>query len=139
MRKSQLAKFLQERALGTSGTSITAGIKENNYLGKGISLETNIVLSDDEIKGKFDVKIQILEIQIDREFFNREHASDFMTSSGYKTSRTGFSIGTGFEQYQDIFINLDVSNFYEKLETSDLATAHKNKKAIILKICLVIL
>ena len=55
-------------------------------------------------------------------------SSDFMTSSGYKTSRTGFSIGTGFEQYQDIFINLDVSNFYEKLETSDLATAHKKQE-----------
>ena len=55
-------------------------------------------------------------------------SSDFMTSSGYKTSRTGFIIGTGFEQYQDIFINLDVSNFYEKLETSDLATAHKKKQ-----------
>lgn len=114
---------------GTSGTSITAGIKENNYLGKGISLETNIVLSDDEIKGKFDVNNPNFR-NSDRSmnFSIESTSSDFMTSSGYKTSRTGFSIGTGFEQYQDIFINLDVSNFYEKLETSDLATAHKKKQ-----------
>ena len=61
-----------------------------------------------------------------------------MNSSGYKTTRTGLSLGTGFEQYEDIFINLDVSNYYEKLVTSDKATEIKNKKVIILKIYLCI-
>ena len=45
-----------------------------------------------------------------------------MTSSGYKTSRTGFSIGTEFEQMNDLFVNLEISNFYEDLETSSTAT-----------------
>ena len=40
---------------GTSGASITAGIIENNYLGKGIKLSTNLMVSEDEIKGKFFV------------------------------------------------------------------------------------
>ena len=47
---------------GTSGSSITAGIKEGNYLGKGIKLNTNVTLTDDEIKGEFSVKILIFEI-----------------------------------------------------------------------------
>ena len=51
-----------------------------------------------------------------------------MTSSGYKTTRTGLSFGTGFEQYQDIFINLDISNYYEKLITSDNASTIKKKQ-----------
>ena len=29
--------------LGTTGGSIQAGIRENNYLGKGISLKTNLL------------------------------------------------------------------------------------------------
>ena len=44
-----------------------------------------------------------------------------MTSSGYKTSRTGLTIGTEFEQMNDLFVNLEISNFYEDLETSSTA------------------
>ena len=51
-----------------------------------------------------------------------------MTTSGYKTSRTGLKFGTGFEQYDNFFVNLDVSNYYERLETSDAASAIKKKQ-----------
>ena len=51
-----------------------------------------------------------------------------MTSSGFKTTRTGLKIGTGFEQYEDLFFNIDVSNYYEKLETSSSASAIKKKQ-----------
>ena len=40
---------------GTSGSSLTAGIKENNYLGLGIKLDTNLNLTEDSIKGKFSI------------------------------------------------------------------------------------
>ncbi len=114
---------------GTSGSVISAGIKEKNYLGKGITLNTVLTLSDDEVKGKFSV--------INPNFKNSDRTinttiesttSDFMTSSGYKTTRTGLKVGTGFEQYQDLFFNLDISNYYERLETSDAASAIKKKQ-----------
>ena len=34
---------------GTTGSSLTAGLKENNYLGLGIKLDTNLVLTEDSI------------------------------------------------------------------------------------------
>jgi len=114
---------------GTDGSSISMGIKEKNYLGKGIVLDTNLTLSDDEIKGKFSV--------INHNFRNTDRSinttiestsSDFMTTSGYKTTRTGLKVGTGFEQYDDLFFNLDISNYYEKLETSSSASAIKKKQ-----------
>ncbi len=114
---------------GTGGSSFSAGIKEKNYLGKGITLDTNFALSDDEVRGKFSVT--------NPNFMNSDRSlnttiesttSDFMSSSGYKTTRTGLSFGTGFEQFQDIFINFDVSNYYEKLVTSDSATEIKKKQ-----------
>ena len=114
---------------GTDGSTISAGIKEKNYLGKGIQLDTNLILSDDEIKGKFSV--------VNPNFRNTDRSinatiesttSDFMTSSGYKTTRTGLKLGTGFEQYEDLFFNIDISNYYEKLETSSLASAIKKKQ-----------
>ena len=39
--------------LGTSGGSIGGGIKENNFLGKGVSLNTNLNVSKNSVKGQF--------------------------------------------------------------------------------------
>ena len=114
---------------GTGGSSFSAGLKEKNYLGKAITLDTNFALSDDEIRGKFSV--------LNPNFRNSDRSlnttiestvSDFMSSSGYKTSRTGLSLGTGFEQFQDVYINFDVSNYYEKLVTSDSASDIKKRQ-----------
>ena len=114
---------------GTGGSSISAGLKEKNYLGKGITLDTNLALSDNEIRGRFSVSNPNYK-NTDRSLNTtiESTASDFMSSSGYKTTRTGVSLGTGFEQYQDVFLNFDLSNYYEKLVTSDNATDIKKKQ-----------
>ncbi len=114
---------------GTSGATMTAGIQEKNYLGKGIRLGTNFTLGEDEIKGRFSV--------INPNFRNSDRSlnttlesttSDFLSTGGFKTSRTGFGIGTGFEQYSNLYVNLDISTYYEKLETTSTASAHKKRQ-----------
>ena len=108
---------------GTAGTTLTAGIKENNYLGLGIQLDTNLSLTDDTIRGKFSVlnpnyKNTDKSIKTTIE----SSAQDFLSSSGYKTKKTGFAIGTEFEQKNDFFVNLEISNYYEDLETISSAS-----------------
>ena len=114
---------------GTTGSSITAGIKENNYLGLGIKLDTNLSITEDSIKGKFFV--------INPNYKNSDKSvktvvesstTDFMSTSGYKTSRTGLSLGTEFEQYNNFFVNVEISNFYEDLKTSSNATSIVKKQ-----------
>ena len=41
---------------GTTGSTLSAGVKENNYLGLGIQLDTNATITEESIKGKFSVK-----------------------------------------------------------------------------------
>ena len=41
---------------GTDGEVIEFGVKENNYLGKGLAVECNLSLSSDKIKGNFNVE-----------------------------------------------------------------------------------
>ena len=124
--------FVEEKATGeifagagagTAGTTLTAGIKENNYLGLGIQLDTNLSLTDDTIRGKFSV--------LNPNFKNSDKsikttiessAEDFLSSSGYKTKKTGFAVGTEFEQKNDLFVNLEISNYYEDLETISSAS-----------------
>ena len=114
---------------GTSGATFTAGIQEKNYLGKGIKLGTNILISEDEIKGKFSITNPNFK-NTDRSFKTtlESTSSDFLSTGGFKTSRTGFSLGTGFEQYSDLYVNLDISAYYEKLETTSTASAQKRKQ-----------
>ncbi len=114
---------------GTTGSTLGAGIKENNYLGRGIKVDTNIALSDDQIKGKFSVenpnfKNSDKSLKTTLESTN----SDFLTVSGYKTSRTGLLIGTSFEQYENTNLSLTVSNYYEKLETNSSASSIVKKQ-----------
>ena len=108
---------------GTTGSSFTAGLKENNYLGLGIKLDTNLVLTEDSILGKFSV-LNPNYNNSDKSIKTSLESStdDFMSTSGYKTKRTGFTIGTEFEQMDNLFINFDISNYYEDLETTDSAT-----------------
>ena len=114
---------------GTTGSTLTAGIKENNYLGKGIGLSTFLSLSEDQIKGKFSV-VNPNYKNTDRSLNTviESTSSDFLSTGGFKTSRTGFGIGTGFEQYSDLYVNLDISAYYEKLETASTASAHKKRQ-----------
>lgn len=114
---------------GTTGSTLTAGIKENNYLGLGIQLDTNATITEDSIKGKFSVNNpnynnsdKSINLSVE------SSANDFMSTSGYKTSRTGISLGTEFEQKNNYFVNLQLSNFYEDLETSSSATSILKKQ-----------
>jgi len=107
---------------GTTGTSLTAGIKENNYLGLGITLDTNFTITDDTLKGKFSVlnpNYKNSDKSVKTSIENT--TNDFMSSSGYKTNRVGFTLGTEFEQMTDFYVNIETLNFYEDLETSSKA------------------
>ena len=114
---------------GTSGSSVTAGISEKNYLGKGISVTANATVGEDQVKGIFSIRNPNYK-NTDKSLNTRieSTSSDFMSTSGYKTSRTGLGFGTGFEQYEDFIVNFDVSTYYEKLETSSDASDTKKKQ-----------
>ena len=108
---------------GTTGETIGAGIKENNFLGKGIKLNTNLELTSDSIKGQFVYARPNFNYSDNTLFTSiKSSTSDFLTDSGYKTSEIGFSIGTKFEQFQNIYLSPEIDFLIEDLETSDKAS-----------------
>ncbi len=114
---------------GTTGSSLTGGIKENNYLGLGIKLDTNFTITDDSIKGKFSVlNPNYNNSDKSIETIVESSTEDLLTESGYKTNRTGLTLGTEFEQFNDLFVNLEISNYYEDLETSNNANSIVKKQ-----------
>jgi outer membrane protein insertion porin family len=114
---------------GTSGGTITAGIKENNYLGKGINLNTNLTISENSLQGLFSVTNPNFD-NSDKSLYGTIEASevDRLTLSGYKNNKTGFVYGTDFEYLDDLFVGLGNSNYYEKIETNSNASATQKKQ-----------
>ncbi len=112
--------------IGTEGGSIGFGVKENNFLGKGVSLDTNFLISSDSFKGKFSAtnpnyKNTDRSIYVSAEAIELDNYDTF----GYKTNKTGISFGTNFEYYDDFYLGLGNSNFYEKIETNSTASARQ--------------
>ena len=114
---------------GTDGETIGGGIKENNFLGKGINLNTSLELTADSIKGRFIYAKPNFNYTDNTLFTSlKSSTSDFLTDSGYKTSELGFSLGTKFEQFQNIFLSPEIDFLIEDLETSDKASSTLKKQ-----------
>jgi len=108
---------------GTAGETLGAGIRENNFLGKGIRLDTNLEITADSVKGKFVYAKPNFNYSDNTLFTSiKSSTSDFLSDSGYKTSELGFSFGTRFEQFQNIYFSPELDFLIEDLETSSKAS-----------------
>lgn len=109
--------------IGTSGASTIFGVKENNFLGRGIKLNTDVTLSKETIKGQFNV-INTNYKNSDRDliFGLQSLETDRLKNFGYKTNKTGLLVGTNFEYLNDLYFAPQLSLSDEKIETSSDAS-----------------
>ena len=113
---------------GTEGGTVFFGIKENNYLGKGLNVDANASLSAERFKGVLSITNPNFKNSDKSTFVNLQAIEiDQLSSFGYKTNKTGFEIGTNFEYLEDFRLGLYTSTFVEKIETD--ATASTRQKA----------
>tara|TARA_B100001057_G_scaffold413009_1_gene429428 strand:+ start:3157 stop:5406 length:2250 start_codon:yes stop_codon:yes gene_type:complete len=115
--------------VGTSGTTIGGGVTEKNFLGKGINLKTNLEFSENSIKGQFvyskpnfNYSDNTLSTSI------RSTNTDRISDLGYKTTDYGFSLGTSFEQYENLYFSPEVDLSIEDLETDSKASKNLKKQ-----------
>ena len=115
--------------VGTTGTTVGGGITEKNFLGKGVNLETNLEISEETIKGKF-IYSKPNFAYTDNTLFTSIKAttSDFLTDYGYKIKETGFSLGTRYEQYENLFFSPEISMSFEDLKTNSTASSQLKKQ-----------
>ena len=114
--------------IGTDGTSFQFSITENNWLGRGVQLQSAINVSEHKISGN---------ILLNNPNYNYSgnavktalniSSTDRSNTSGFQSSRTGFELGTGFEQYENVFISPEISIALEDIEVDEDATAAVKK------------
>ena len=111
---------------GTSGSNLSFGIKENNYLGRGVKIDSNISLSETRVKGNllisnpnFKNSDKSLDLSL------QSSATDRLSTFGYKSSVTGFSVGTKFEYLDDLKLGLSTKNTFEKITVDSTASTRQ--------------
>lgn len=115
--------------VGTSGGSIGAGIRENNFLGKNINLDTNLEIDENRITGQFIYSKPNFNYSDNSLFLSaKSSTSDYISDYGYKTSENSLGIGTKFEQFNNLFFSPSILMSYEELETTASATNNLKKQ-----------
>ena len=116
--------------VGTSGGTISVGVKENNYLGKGISVESDLTITPESIKGQLNVTNPNYN-NSDKSVYASLHAleTDRLKNLGYKTNKVGFSLGSNFEYLKNLNLGFSTSTFFEKIETDSTASSRQKKMA----------
>ena len=113
--------------LGTTGASLGGGVKENNFLGRGIILNTSLIVSENKVNGAFSyVKPNFRNSDNSLITSVKSTTTDNLKDFGYKSKNIGFSLGSSFQQYEDTVITPTVVFDYEDMETN--ATASTNLK-----------
>ena len=114
---------------GTSGSMIGGGVREKNFLGKGINLDSNLEISEESVKGQFIYSKPNFAYSDNTLFTSvRATTTDNLTDYGYKTSDTGVSIATKFEQYENFFFKPELDLSIEDIETNSSATSSLKKQ-----------
>jgi outer membrane protein insertion porin family len=114
---------------GTNGVTIAGGINEKNFLGQAINLNTNIEISEETLKGYIRfIKPNFAYTDNSLSSSLESSTSDLLSVSGYKVKKTGFSIGTSFEQYENLTYSPELSFTFEDLETISSASSSIKKQ-----------
>jgi outer membrane protein insertion porin family len=114
---------------GSSGQTLSFGIKENNFSGKGVKLNTNLDFTPKSVKGGFNVIIpnynysdKSLRLNLSRS------TNNFLSTAGYKNTITNFTLGTGFEYKKDLFFTPLIVLEAEDLTTDSTASESLKKQ-----------
>tara|TARA_B100000787_G_scaffold49825_1_gene35860 strand:+ start:1314 stop:3557 length:2244 start_codon:yes stop_codon:yes gene_type:complete len=114
---------------GTSGVSTMFAVRENNFLGRGIKLNSSISLGTESVKGLISiVNPNYNNSDKDLIFTLESTDTDRLKNFGYTSRNHGASIGSRFEHLKDFFISPTISANYESLKTSSQATSALKKQ-----------
>ena len=112
--------------VGTNGGTVSFGIRENNYLGKGLTVQSNLTINEESLKGLFSVSNPNYKNSDKAVYFTAEATeTDRLKNFGYKTNKNGFTIGTNFEYLRNFRIGVGNSHYYEKIDTDSTASTRQ--------------
>ncbi len=115
--------------IGTSGGNLAFNIQENNWMGQGKKLGFEILLDEESIAGEFSYNDPNYDFLGNSIFYALSSEKNDRPNQGYENSIVSGSIGTSFEQYRNVKVNLGLSASYDDLSTDGSASSSLKKQA----------
>ena len=88
---------------GTNGVTTGGSINERNFGGRAINLSTDFEISEESIKGEITYSKPNFAYTDNSLFTSIRSINEFLSLFGYESNEIGFSVGTKFEQYENLF------------------------------------
>ena len=109
---------------GTDGTSFQFSVSENNWLGRGVKLESNVFLTQEKISGSILVNNPNYNFSGNAVSAALDVSStDRSATTGFKSSKTGFELGTSFEQYENLYFSPEINIAFEDIQVDESASS----------------
>ena len=114
--------------IGTTGGSFAFSVVENNWLGKGINVGTNLDVSKESFTGGLKVTDPNYNYSGNSLTYFAKNTSNDKPDSGYKNNIISTGLGTQFEQYKDIYLSPSLSFSYDDLQVQSTASDSLKKQ-----------
>ena len=114
--------------VGTDGGLLAFTIKENNYLGSGKAVTLDFEIDSESLTGALSFNDPNYNFLGNSLYYAIASETNDKPDQGYENSLTSFSIGTGFEQYRNVDLNLGLSASYDDLRTDSSASSNLKKQ-----------
>ena len=114
--------------VGSDGQSLMFSLRENNFLGRGVRLNTFASINQDSFKGAFEVLNPNFNNSGNLVNFGVSSTTNDRPDSGYENSLIALSAGTTFEQFKDVYLSAGFNLTSDKLTVLDNASENLKKQ-----------
>ena len=115
--------------IGTDGGSFAFTVKENNWLGEGKQVAFDFEVNKESVKGEFSYVNPNYDLLGNSIRYNFTNVTNDKPDQGYENKLVSIGVGTGYEQFKDIFTNLSLSATYDDLRTNSSASSALKKQS----------
>ena len=114
--------------IGTNGGSFAFNVTENNWLGKGVNISTNLDVSAENFTGGLSVSDPNYNYTGNSLSYFVTNSRNDKKSTGYKNNIFSTGISTQFEQYKNVYLRPGISFSYDDLKVGTASSASLKKQ-----------
>ena len=115
--------------IGTNGGSFAFNIRENNWLGRGITVSANADVSAETVRGSLEFVDPNYNFTGKQLSYNFENIKNDKSDSGYENSILGAGFNLSYERFKDVFFSPGISLTLDDLTTDSTASDLLKKQA----------
>ncbi len=115
--------------VGTDGGSFSFNIRENNWLGKGVTLQASADVSAESLKGSLSFTDPDFNFTGQELTYFLKNIKNDKSESGYENNVFGAGVSMSYEKYKNIFFSPGIGITFDDLTTDDTASTLLKKQA----------